>query len=209
MTGGLGSGRWRKPGRRGTVDSQPELDVNALAAMGCLRPGGSGTYPWPGGNGVSFNVRCEAERLFLSHATPAGGGERTESIPITRGPCPLGGSRPYFLCPGAGCGRRVFKLYRARGRFLCRQCSGLVYASRHCEEHPWQRAFRRAAKLRRRLGVTGRGAPDKPEGMPVAAYERLLEAMLQAETQATEAGTARLLQLVERLDRRRRMQFTL
>jgi hypothetical protein len=35
--------------------------------------------------------------------------------------------------------------------------------------------------------------------MPVGAYERLLEAMLQAETQATEAGTARLLQLIARL----------
>ena len=98
MTGGLGSGRWRKPLRRGTVDSQPELDVNALAAMGCLRPGGSGTYPWPGGNGVSFNVRCEAERLFLSHATPAGGGERTESIRATR----------HALCSTGYCPTRQF-----------------------------------------------------------------------------------------------------
>ena len=45
--------------------------------------------------------------------------------------------------------------------------------------------------------------------MLAPAHERLQEAALQAETQATEAGTARLLQLIERLERRRRIQFTL
>jgi hypothetical protein len=46
--------------------------------------------------------------------------------------------------------------------------------------------------------------------MPVSAYERLLEAMLQAETEATEAGTARLLQLIDQLDRRHKpTRFTL
>ena len=45
MTGGLRSGRWRKPGRRKTVDSCPALDVNYLWARGWLRPGGSGTFP--------------------------------------------------------------------------------------------------------------------------------------------------------------------
>jgi hypothetical protein len=70
------------------------------------------------------------------------------------------------------------------------------------EKYPWQRAFRKANKLRQRLGITGRGAPDKPEGMPVATYERLLEETLQAEIQATETGTAWLLQLIERLNPR-------
>jgi hypothetical protein len=32
---------------------------------------------------------------------------------------------------------------------------------------------------------------------------------LQAETQATEAGTARLLQLIDQLDHRRKLRFTL
>ena len=45
--------------------------------------------------------------------------------------------------------------------------------------------------------------------MLAPAHERLLEEALRAETQATEAGTARLLQLIERLERRRRIQFTL
>ena len=49
---------------------------------------------------------------------------------------------------------------------------------------------------------------DLPDRV-VAAHEHLLEAALQAETQATEAGTARLLQLIERLERRHKPQLTL
>src|SRR5215471_17648728 len=74
----------------------------------------------------------------------------------------------------------------------------------------------RANKLRQRLGITGiwedmAAAPEKPEGMSALAYAQLLEAMLQAELQAAEAGTARLLQLATRIGsrRRRKPQFTL
>jgi hypothetical protein len=50
---------------------------------------------------------------------------------------------------------------------------------------------------------------DKPKGMPVADYERLLEAALQAEIKETEAGTERILQIIDGIDRRRKFQFTL
>jgi hypothetical protein len=75
----------------------------------------------------------------------------------------------------------VFKLYLSRGRFLCRLCSQLVYASKY--EQPWQRASRRADKLRRRLGIVGAVVPEKPKGMLAPVYERLLEKTLQAEMQ--------------------------
>jgi hypothetical protein len=69
---------------------------------------------------------------------------------------------------GVGRGRRVSKLFlaprprpvhgrrRQQGYFLCRSCSRISYASQH--EQPWQRASRRANKLRQRLGITGLGA---------------------------------------------------
>ena len=74
-----------------------------------------------------------------------------------------------------------------------------------------QQAYRRANKLRQRLGLTGiwedmAAAPEKPEGMSVLAYAQLLEAVLQAEMRATEAGTARLLQLATRIGSRRKRQ---
>ena len=89
------------------------------------------------------------------------------------------------------------------------QCSQVVYAAK--SEEPWQRAYRRANKLRQRLGITGPGVPDKPYGMGVSDYERLLEATLQAETKAAEAGTNRILQIIGQIEKRRRrnIQFTL
>ena len=208
--GGLGSGRWKKPGRR-TVEFCRALDANDLSSKGCLQPGWSGACQWAYGNEVSsVSLRCEAEQLHLSWH----GGEQeevTEIIPIVRVPCQLGGSRPYFLCSGdgaAGCGRRVIKLYLSRHRFLCRHCSQLVYASPY--EQPWQRAFRRANKLWQRLGIAGTAVPETPKGMPVSTYARLLEAALRAETLATEACTDRLQQLAARIgNRSRKPLFTL
>jgi hypothetical protein len=55
--------------------------------------------------------------------------------------------------------------------------------------------MRRANRLRQRLGITRTEVPEKPPGMLVATYERLLEATLQAETRAYEASTARILRL--------------
>ena len=47
--------------------------------------------------------------------------------------------------------------------------------------------------------------------MWVSDYERLLEATLQAETKAAEAGTNRILQIIGQIEKRRRrnIQFTL
>ena len=159
-------------------------------------------------------------------------------IPIVHVPCRFGGSRPYFVCPGTvisgtgsgttnastgaaatattGCGRRVIKLYLSNRYFLCRHCSGLVYASPY--EQPWQRAYRRAHRLQQRLGssITGDGSsnndagmttvgvPKKPKGMSVPAYARLLEAALQAEIRAYDAGTAHIQQLAACIENRRR-----
>ena len=177
--GGLGSGKWRRPGRK-TVDSYPALDANYLSIKGWLQPGRSGA--------------CQ---FFL------GSGPNSEVIQISLRAGSAGAG-------GRFCGRRVFKLYLSRGRFLCRHCSRLVYASKY-EKQSWQRASRRANKLRRRLGIAGMNVPKKPHGMPASVYKRLLEATLQAEMQAAEAGTARLLQLATGIGSRRRKspQFTL
>jgi hypothetical protein len=181
--------------------------------LGYLRPGWSGTYQLAAAGGApSLRLRCEAEQLFLSYTPQAGGEEVTKVILVVRLPWRFGGSRSYFLCPGkgaAGCGRRVLKLYLSHGHFLCRSCGQLVYASPCEKRRPWQRALRRANKLRQRLGITGLGVAEKPKGMRVADYARLLEAALQAEILATEAGTAQLLQLAARIERRRKPQFTL
>jgi hypothetical protein len=91
----------------------------------------------------------------------------------------------------------VFKLYLSRCHFLCRLCGRLVYTSKYGQ--PWQRASWRAHQLRLRLGIVGAVVPEKPNDVPVPVYARLLDAALRAETQATEACTARLQQLAARI----------
>jgi hypothetical protein len=87
---------------------------------------------------------------------------------------PLIGFRWAFACPVTG--RRCHVLYLPAGAaaFASRQGHGLVYAST-CER-PAARRYRRAGKLRRRLGevpavVTG-PLPDPPPGMRGGTYLR-------------------------------------
>jgi hypothetical protein len=259
--GALGSGAWRKPGRRKTVGSYWVLDANYLSAQGCLEPSWSGTCQFQGtdsnesGNeAISINLRADAERLILfwrSYAAVSSAGTAidVEIIPIVRMPCRFGGSQVFFLCPGlisktparhplrgasagpddgmsnrtdagadagapateakagARCGRRVTKLHFARARFLCRHCSGLVYACQY--ERPEQRALRRVNKLWRRLDECLDTAHGNATTFTVPDYERLLAEALQAETQATEVQVAQLQRLIAWLDHRRKPEFTL
>jgi hypothetical protein len=209
---------WLQPGWAGTcpLANGNAIDLRVTARQLCFswRFAGDGQASEGPGEGQTIDATSSGEEG--GDATSSGGkaseGEGGGTIipiviPIVYGPCPLGGTRPYFLCPGAGCGRRVFKLYFVRRHFLCRQCGQLVYASKY--EQPWRQASRHAAKLRQRLGETAGGVPGKPEDMPVPVYAQLLEAMLEAEIRATEAGTARLQQLAAWVESRRKRLFTL
>jgi hypothetical protein len=171
--GGLGSGRWRDRGRK-TVESYRTLDVDQLSKKGWLRPGLSSTCQWIDGNEVvSLNLRAEAERVRLSYAVRVGDGERedvVDTISVVYLRCRFGGNRAYFICPGPGggtnCGRRITKLHLSGRYFLCRHCNQLVYACQY--EQGWERALRRANKLKQRLGVNvgvDEPFPDKPKGM--------------------------------------------
>jgi hypothetical protein len=204
--GGLGSGR-RKDRERKTLVSYWVLDVDQLAKKGCLQPGWFGTCRWIVGNeDVSLNLRAEAKRVHLSY--PVRVGDRdwrdvTDTIPIVHLPCRFGGSRAYFLCPGpcgTDCGRRITKMHLSNRYFLCRHCAKLAYASQF--EASWQRALRRANKLKRRLGIDGGIAeplPDKPKGMWLRTYGCLLDEILQAEMLANEAQANRFQRLLAQL----------
>jgi len=117
-------------------------------------------------------------------------------------PCRFGGARPYFVCSGVingiVCNRRVAKLYGAGPYFLCRHCHRLAYASQR--EDRYDRALRRADKIRMRLGGEPGIAsvfPARPKGMHRETYERLQSRVLNAEMLAEE----RLAILVARLQR--------
>ena len=88
--------------------------------------------------------------------------------------CNFGGERTWFICPGAGCGRRVAVLYGAGRYFLCRHCYELLYESQR--ENAMYRAIHKAQSIRKRLGGSAnmmKPFPEKPKGMHWSTYGRL------------------------------------
>ncbi len=108
--GGTGSGRrpektqGQRHASRSTTDELPALDVRHLRRIGVISD-------------------PSQERV-------GGGPSRLPWIPLSWTRCHLGGRRPWFLCPGSGCGRRVAILYGPTLPLLCRACRGLTYASK-------------------------------------------------------------------------------
>ncbi|MGH9961368.1 MAG: hypothetical protein ACREBC_30285, partial [Pyrinomonadaceae bacterium] len=114
------------------------------------------------------------------------------SISLCYTPCNFGGQRPWFVCPGWGCGRRVATLYAAGSRVLCRNCLGLSYPSQR--EDAGDRALRRAQRIRMKLGGSPNMTlpfPPKPKWMRWETYWRL-------RTRADNTTQRYLLALAER-----------
>jgi hypothetical protein len=211
--GGLGSGRPAGFGRD-KVEFCRSLDVNRLQKTGCLSAGWSGGWQWTcDGEKVAWiNLRAEADRLHLAYRARIAGGEWQdveEAVRIVRVPCRLGGARSYFICPGVvngvACGRRVAKLLGPGRYFLCRHCYRLAHASQ--SEGGWDRALRRANKIRQRLGGNpGMAAPfpKKPKGMWRRTYERLREQAFEAEMLADEAFAISAERFLARIDNPKR-----
>ena len=119
--GGIGSGR--RPGegstRRVTTDEVPALDVRDLKREGLIAAG---------------QERVGVLRRFRRRSRVLAPGEKrivelVANLRLTWTPCNYGGSRPWFVCPGEGCRRRVAIVYGPDSPPLCRLCRGLSYAS--------------------------------------------------------------------------------
>jgi hypothetical protein len=217
MMGGFGSGRPSGSGRD-TVESCRTLDVNRLHREGCLRAGWVGTYQWTcdGEQVASISLHAEADRLHLTYRVRIGGGDWenvTEIVHIVRVACSLEGLRPYFICPGVvngvACGRRVAKLHLSLRYFLCRHCHRLGHASQ--SEDAWDRAFRRANKIRQRLGgESGMAAPfpTRPKGMWRRTYNPLFAEVFETEIRAEEAFELRTERLLARIEDRKHRRPT-
>ena len=194
--GGWGSGRRGGRGRR-TVESCRAIDINRLHAEGCLRPGWSGRWWWSrdGRQVANVNLHAAHHRLLLAYRVRCDGGEWEDIeqvMVIDWVPCSFGGVRPYIICPGAGCGRRVSKVHSVRRDFLCRRCCGLGHASQL--EGSWERALRRVNRLKMGLGGDPGMAtpfPERPRGMWRSTYRRLRARSVESEQLANAAFASR------------------
>jgi predicted RNA-binding Zn-ribbon protein involved in translation (DUF1610 family) len=114
-----------------TTEGLLRLDVRVLVRAGALVPGASSTVTWDAGALVATTVATDKpDCLMLTYAMV----DRrkvsqavTECIPLLTTPGTVGGVRAWFGCPN--CGLRCAVLYALHGRFRCRQCHHLAYAS--------------------------------------------------------------------------------
>ncbi len=178
--GGLGSGNRYRLDKKTTTDECHSLDVRNLHWEGLLKPGGCFSTRWLRGDRETGSIRglVYRDRVILSYRHRSGlSGEwedLQEPVPLEWTPCNFGGERPWFLCPGVGCGRRVAVLYGPGKYFLCRHCYDLRYGSQR--EDKQDRALRRAQKIRQRLGGSANMLepfPERPKGMHHDTYMRL------------------------------------
>jgi len=105
------------------------------------------------------------------------GGVRVRYVPV---PCPLGGGRFLFVCPG--CGRRAFKLYAPPpfDVYACRTCQDLTYESRR-RRAGLVATLCRSIRLTEELASRAHSRGRKPK-----RFYRLL-----AEAQAVQAAVRR------------------
>src|SRR5262245_28064152 len=125
--GAAGSGNRSQFGRR-TTGAMLRLDVRKLARAGVLREGYRGSWQWSvdGKAIATIEIRAHAGRLILSYLSRGDGKEWSYPVGLDRTACNYGNWRPWFICPGAGCGRRVAILYGGAAVFACRKCHRLA-----------------------------------------------------------------------------------
>jgi hypothetical protein len=178
--GGIGSGNRHRFDKKTTTGECNGLDVRSLYRDGLLKPGTNFSSSWSragreNGSIGGFVLRNQVI-LSYSHRSRQGAEWETvkEPVPLEWTPCNFGGERPWFVCPGAGCDRRVAKLYGPGKYFLCRHCYDLRYESQR--EDKKDRALRLAQKIRTRLGGSANMMepfPEKPKGRHLDTYMRL------------------------------------
>ncbi len=134
----------------------------------------------------------------------AGGEEVRTRVALAWTACYFGGRRPWFVCPGAGCGRRAAVLYGGRF-FRCRRCHDL--ADESPRRSPGGRALGKAQRVRARLGGTANMLepfPSRPKGMHRRTYERVAREAAAAERAYGAEAEARMAGMEGELARRAR-----
>lgn len=154
------------------------VDVRQWARRGLLAGSAGFTWTWSRGGDPAGSIGVVVDSgqcLTLRYATTDTGTRRdvVQRVELLATGCHLGGVRRWFACPC--CGRRVALLYLRWGRFACRPCQRVAYASQ--SEDELGRLWRKQAKIEARLGDTWR----RPKGMRRRTYERLMDALQDCE----------------------------
>lgn len=175
--GGIGSGRYYWD-TKSTIEDYLALDIRKWHRKKLLTPCNEITSRWyrNGEQTDSIRIFVAINKVILSYSNRECDGNwksYSYSVQVDWSDCSYGGKRPWFLCPGLGCKRRVAILYGG-AVFACRHCYKLSYKCQ--SESPGNRATRRADKIRDKLNwepgiLNGDGL--KPKGMHWNTFDRL------------------------------------
>ncbi len=174
----MGVRRGLRRSGKATAEEHLALDVRKLQKHGLLVKAKLSGWRWAlqGGQTASVTIQSGTDIVRLTYmASIDSEGRRRYQVlvPLERLACHLGGERVWFRCPRLRCRRRVALLYFRKADFACRHCHQLAYECQR--ENTSDRALRRSAKLRLRLGGSPALADDfplKPKGMHWRTYER-------------------------------------
>ena len=204
--GGVGSrSHWRRNAKNTTEDLYA-LDVRRLHRNGVLEPHQSYWWHWEHDDVVRYSacIHSNVDHIVLAHQRIIGDQmpqQQRYRVYLQWTGCHHGGQRPWFLCPGKGCGRRSALLY-VSDTFACRLCQHLVYRSQRQAAH--ERAAQRAISIQEALGWGSRTLVthgSKPKGMHWDTFERLCndhrKCLLKANS-GYETQTAALRHWIER-----------
>lgn len=190
-TGGIRCGADR-PAQHVKAEHCKRLDVRRWQREGVLRPGVAGMWTWSdsatgerrgrigysvGGGYVNLN--------YLINDKPS-----NQQIALVHTSVNYGGVRPWFVCPVRG--ERVAVLFLRAGRFACRQCQRIAYASQ--SDSALGRTWRKQAKAEAKLGPNW----ARPMGMHFTTRERLLSIIWDCEERRHSALSGVLRSMMRR-----------
>lgn len=183
-TGGTRCGAGR-PGYRLQAEHTPKIDIRIWRKRGLLWQGGTNTWSWSRGGESAGHIRftVNADNIRLNYALQ--GQDASQTISTSTTPCHYGGTRPWFTCPV--CHDRAAVLYLRAGRFACRACQRVSYASQSGSE-----SDRGHASYHRLHALIEAG---KPKWQRWATFNRLEERF----ERVSERANLSLMKLVQRL----------
>ena len=162
------------------------LDVRRWHREGVLKNGVLGSWVWSDSvtGERTGSIGYAVGEGFVNLNYSINDQPSNQRIALTRTTCNYGGVRPWFVCPVRG--ERVALLFLRAGRFACRHCQRITYASQ--SDDAMGRAWRRQAMIEAKLGPNW----TRPKGMHHATRERLLSVIWDCE-EKRNAALARFL----------------
>ena len=183
--GGMRFGAGR-PAMHIKAENCKRIDVRRWQREGIFAGRHMGSWQWTdaqtGERLATIGYRSDGDGVALDYSID--GKDCSQRVQLSHSVCHYGGVRPWFICPIRG--ERVAVLYLRAGRFACRHCQRLAYASQSGDAI--DRGWRRQQKIEAKLGDNWK----RPKGMHRTTHERLMSIIWDCE-EKREAALSRFM----------------